>query len=66
MKNKRPLKRIHRGSDFLDFLNEQGILGEVEVRVQAGVPGRSLAGEATRIQSTCDRLTGATERDCGR
>lgn len=25
-------KRKHRGSDFRDFLNEQGILGEVETR----------------------------------
>ena len=25
-------KNNHRGSDFRDFLNEQGILGEVEVR----------------------------------
>jgi len=25
-------KRTHRGSDFRDFLNEQGILGEVEAR----------------------------------
>lgn len=25
-------KRTHRGSDFRDFLNEQGILGEVETR----------------------------------
>lgn len=25
-------KRKHRGSDFRDFLNEQGILGEVEAR----------------------------------
>jgi len=25
-------KKKHRGSDFRDFLNEQGILGEVEVR----------------------------------
>ena len=25
-------KNIHRGSDFRDFLNEQGILGEVESR----------------------------------
>ena len=25
-------KRRHRGSDFRDFLNEQGILGEVETR----------------------------------
>ena len=25
-------KRNHRGSDFRDFLNEQGILGEVEAR----------------------------------
>jgi antitoxin HicB len=25
-------KKIHRGSDFRDFLNEQGILGEVETR----------------------------------
>jgi hypothetical protein len=32
MKIKRPLKRIHRGSCFRDFLNEQGILGEVKAR----------------------------------
>jgi predicted XRE-type DNA-binding protein len=25
-------KKKHRGSDFRDFLNEQGILGEVEAR----------------------------------
>lgn len=25
-------KRNHRGSDFRDFLNEEGILGEVEAR----------------------------------
>ena len=25
-------KRTHRGSDFRDFLNEQGILGDVEAR----------------------------------
>jgi hypothetical protein len=25
-------KRKHRGSDFRDFLNEQGVLGEVETR----------------------------------
>ncbi len=25
-------KRTHRGGDFRDFLNEQGILGEVETR----------------------------------
>jgi predicted XRE-type DNA-binding protein len=25
-------KKTHRGSDFRDFLNEQGILGEVEAR----------------------------------
>ncbi len=25
-------KKAHRGSDFRDFLNEQGILGEVEAR----------------------------------
>jgi antitoxin HicB len=25
-------KKIHRGSDFRDFLNEQGVLGEVEAR----------------------------------
>ena len=25
-------KKIHRGSDFRDFLKEQGILGEVEAR----------------------------------
>jgi hypothetical protein len=25
-------KRIHRGSDFRDLLNEQGNLGEVEAR----------------------------------
>jgi predicted XRE-type DNA-binding protein len=25
-------KKPHRGSDFRDFLNEQGILGEVETR----------------------------------
>jgi DNA-binding Xre family transcriptional regulator len=25
-------KKNHRGSDFRDFLNEQGILGEVETR----------------------------------
>jgi predicted XRE-type DNA-binding protein len=25
-------KKNHRGSDFRDFLNEQGILGEVEAR----------------------------------
>jgi antitoxin HicB len=25
-------KKIHRGSDLRDFLNEQGILGEVEAR----------------------------------
>ena len=25
-------KRIHRGSDFREFLKEQGILGEVEAR----------------------------------
>ena len=25
-------KRTHRGGDFRDFLNEQGILGEVEAR----------------------------------
>ena len=25
-------KRIHRGSDFRDFLKEEGILGEVEAR----------------------------------
>lgn len=25
-------KRTHRGSDFRDFLNEQGLLGEVETR----------------------------------
>jgi DNA-binding Xre family transcriptional regulator len=25
-------KKTHRGSDFRDFLNEQGILGEVETR----------------------------------
>ncbi len=25
-------KKIHQGSDFRDFLNEQGILGEVEAR----------------------------------
>ena len=25
-------KKKHRGSDFRDFLNEQGTLGEVEVR----------------------------------
>lgn len=25
-------KRRHRGSDFRDFLNEQGILGEVDTR----------------------------------
>ena len=25
-------KRLHRGSDFRDFLNEQGTLGEVETR----------------------------------
>ena len=25
-------KRIHRGSDFRDFLKEQGILGEAETR----------------------------------
>ena len=25
-------KRIHRGSDFRDFLKDQGILGEVEAR----------------------------------
>jgi hypothetical protein len=32
MKIKRQLKRIHRGSDFREFLNEQGILGEVKTR----------------------------------
>jgi hypothetical protein len=32
MKTKRPVKRIHRGSDFGDFLKKQGILGEVEKR----------------------------------
>jgi predicted DNA-binding protein (UPF0251 family) len=32
MKTERPLKRPHRGSDFRDFLKEQGILGEVEAR----------------------------------
>jgi hypothetical protein len=32
MKIKRPPKRIHRGSDFRDFLNEQGILDEVNAR----------------------------------
>ena len=26
------IKNKHRGSDFRDFLNEQGILGEVETR----------------------------------
>ena len=25
-------KKKHRGSDFRDFLNEQGVLGEVEAR----------------------------------
>ena len=25
-------KKNHRGSDFRDFLNEQGVLGEVEAR----------------------------------
>ncbi len=25
-------KRTHRGSDFREFLNEQGVLGEVEAR----------------------------------
>ena len=25
-------KKIHRSSDFRDFLNEQGLLGEVEAR----------------------------------
>jgi len=32
MKIKCPLKRIHRGSDFRDFLKEQSILCEVEAR----------------------------------
>jgi hypothetical protein len=32
MKTKRPIKRIHRGSDFRDFLKKQDILGEVEAR----------------------------------
>jgi hypothetical protein len=32
MKAERPLKRTYRGSDFRGFLNEQGILGEVEAR----------------------------------
>ena len=33
MKSERPLsKNNHRGSDFRDFLSEQGILGEVEAR----------------------------------
>jgi DNA-binding Xre family transcriptional regulator len=27
-------KRTHRGSDFRDFLKEQGILGEVEARAE--------------------------------
>src|ERR1039458_1002060 len=33
-------KKNHRGSDFRDFLNEQGILGEVEARAlkKAGSP----------------------------
>ena len=26
------IKKIHRGSDFRDFLKDQGILGEVEAR----------------------------------
>ena len=30
MKAKRPLKRTYLGSDFREFLNELGILGEVE------------------------------------
>ncbi len=28
----RPFKRNHRGNDFRDFLNEHGVLGEVEAR----------------------------------
>jgi antitoxin HicB len=32
MKAERLLKRSHRGNNFRDFLNEQGILGEVESR----------------------------------
>jgi hypothetical protein len=32
MKTKRPLKRIHRGGDFRDFLKKKGILGEVQAR----------------------------------
>jgi len=34
MKTKRPLKRIHRGSDFRDFLKKKVILGEVEARAR--------------------------------
>jgi len=30
MKTERPPKRNRRGSDFREFLKEQGILGEVE------------------------------------
>ena len=32
MKTGHPVKRAHRGSDFRDFLKEQGIRGEVEAR----------------------------------
>jgi DNA-binding Xre family transcriptional regulator len=32
MKAERPLKKTYRGSDFRDFLKEQGVLGEAEAR----------------------------------
>jgi len=42
-------KKTHRGSDFRDFLKEQGILGEVEARALKQV---KLNQSPARIQRT--------------
>ena len=67
-------KRIHRGSDFRDFLKDQGILGEVEARAlkqamslqisrlleEKSVTKAEMAARMKTIRVAVDRLLDAS------
>jgi hypothetical protein len=44
-------KKKHRGSDFRDFLDEQGILGEVEARALKQALSLRLVGKAAALRA---------------
>ena len=66
----RPLKCNHRGNNFRDFLNEQGVLGEVEARAlkqalslqlshllkESGMTKAQMAARMKTSRAAVDRL----------